>query len=277
MLTEVKVYSSWNLAPALLLDEDGRAETDLIQVRNIDGLEPVNASVTTVPFGSIDGGAHVGSSVASRNIVLTLHPNPNWDAWTYENLRRLAYAYFMPKRSVKLVFYSDDIVPVEISGIVESIAPNIFSSDGEWLVSIICPDPYFTAVEPVIVTGESGDAPALIEYGGNIETGFYLKVTPSEDTPATAVEVQIGDPPLIYFGVYAAVNPTTYFEMNTLPMRKFVRNVNSGIITSLLSQIYRQDGALWPVLQPGENEFSVFTNAGVHNWELKYYEKFGGL
>ena len=72
MLTEVKAYSSWRSAPTLPLSDSGRAETDLIQIRNIDGLDPVKASVNTSPFGSVDGASYVGSSVESRNIVLTI-------------------------------------------------------------------------------------------------------------------------------------------------------------------------------------------------------------
>ena len=51
MLTEVKAFSSWRSAPTLLLNEDGRPEADLIQVRNITGLDPVKASVGTSPYG----------------------------------------------------------------------------------------------------------------------------------------------------------------------------------------------------------------------------------
>jgi len=108
VLTEIKAYSSWQSAPTLYLDDAGRAETDLIQIRNVDGLDPVTASVGTTPYGSSDGESYVGSSVLSRNLVLTLHPNPNWINWSPEALRRFLYAYFMPKGIVQLEFYSND-------------------------------------------------------------------------------------------------------------------------------------------------------------------------
>ena len=95
MLTQIKAYSSLQSAPTLYLSEIGRAESDLIQIRNIEGLDPVVASVGTAPYGASDGEAYVGSSVLSRNIVLTLHPNPDWNTWSHEALRRLLYAYFM--------------------------------------------------------------------------------------------------------------------------------------------------------------------------------------
>lgn len=282
MLTEVKAYSSWSSAPTLTLVDGGRAETDLIQIRNIDGLDPVKASVTTSPFGSIDGASYTGSSVLTRNIVLTLHPNPDWDLWTYEALRRLIYSYFMPKRLTRLVFYSDDMIPVEISGIVEDVKINIFTKDPEFQVSIICPDPYFTALDPTVITGQtraSSEFVEWIQYNGNIEAGIHVKVTATADPPPANIAIQVGDPTITYFDVQATVNPTLYFEMSSLPMQKYVQNVNigSGIITNLLSKVHIQENSSWPILQPGQNEFKVVVDEGVHDYELTFYERFGGL
>jgi hypothetical protein len=279
VLTEVKAYSSWRSAPTLPLSADGRPETDLIQIRNVDGLDPIKATVNTSPYGSVDGSSYVGASVLSRNIVLTLHPNPDWVDWTYERLRKLLYQYFMPKRPTRLVFYSDDMIPVEISGVVEDVSINIFSKDPELLVSIICPDPYFTALNGIVLTGQTNDDPVVIDYNGTIEAGMHVKVTATPDTAPSDIAIQLGDPRIAYFAVAATVNPTLYFEMNSLPMKKFVQNVNigSGVITNLLSMIHIQEGSLWPGLQPGDNEFSVITDLGVHDWELTYFERFGGL
>lgn len=279
MLTEVKAYSSWRSAPTMPFAADGWPENDLIQVRGISGLDPVKASVNTSPYGSVDGASYVGSSVLSRNIVLTLHPNPDWVTWSYERLRRLLYQYFMPKRPVRLVFYSDDMIPVEISGVVEDVAVNIFSKDPELNVSVICPDPYFTALEGTVLTGVTNAAPVVIDYNGTVEAGMHVKVTATPDAAPSDIAIQIGDPRISYFAVTATVNPTLYFEVNSLPMKKFVQNVNigTGIITNLLSQIHIQEGSLWPSFQPGENEFSIITDHGVHDWELTYFERFGGL
>lgn len=282
MLTEVKAYSSWRSAPTLPLSDGGRPETDLIQIRNIDGLDPVKASVSTSPFGSVDGASFTGSSVETRNIVLTLHPNPNWDQWTFESLRRLLYSYFMPKRQTRLILYSDDMVPVEISGIVESVSVNIFSKDPELIVSIVCPDPYFTALEPTVLTGQtvrSGGAVTTFEYNGTIEAGMFVEVTTTIAPTPTDIAIQIGDPKLSYFAVAASVDSTKFFQMSSLPMRKYVQNVdiNTGVITNLLSKVHIQEGSLWPTFQPGENEFAVITDQGVQDWELTFYERFGGL
>lgn len=282
MLTEVKAYSAWQSAPTLPLSVTGRAETDLVQIRNIDGLDPVKASVNTSPLGSVDGAAYTGSNVIERNIVLTIHPNPDWASWTYESLRRLLYSYFMPKRPVQLVFYSDDMPPVQISGIVESVEVNPFSSDPEVLVSIICPDPYFTALDSEVIAGQSvrtGGAVKNISYDGTVEAGIHVEVSFTSGPAPTVIGIQIGDPAISYFTVAATVGSAMYFEMSSIPMQKFVQNVSigSGVITNLLSKVQIREGSSWPILQPGEQDFSVITDQGVQDWELTYFERFGGL
>jgi hypothetical protein len=277
VLTEVKAYSSWRSAPTLLLDSEGSPASDLIQIRNIDGLDPVKGTVNTAGFGSVDGASFTGTSVLTRNIVLTLKPNPDWDTWTYEKLRRLLYSYFMPKLVVRLVFYSDDMIPVEIYGVVEDVIINMFSKEPELQVSIVCPDPYFTALEPTIITGISG-ATAEIDYPGNVEAGMIVRITHVSGAPNN-LDIQMGDPKISLFGVTATVDSSNYFEMSSVPMRKYVQTVNigDGVIENKLSNIRVQEGDLWPILQPGINEFKVISDDGLQDYELIYYARFGGL
>ena len=280
MLTRLRAYSSWLDAPTLPLSDDGREETDLLQIRDIQGLDPVKAAVNTSPFGSVDGAAYLGSNVPIRNIVLTLRPNPNWDDWTYEKLRRLVYSYFMPKLLTQLVFYSDDIPPVEIFGYVEDCNVNPFSKDPEIQVSIICPDPYFTALDATVVLGQStrdNSNPTIIEYNGSIEAGINVEVTRVSDPAPTFIGIQIGDPSIQTFRVTASVNSTQYFVMNSTAGQRYAQTISlsTGVISNLLSKIL--EGSTWPTLQLGTNKFSIITDQGVQNWKLTYYERYGGL
>lgn len=282
MLTELKAYSPWPSAPTLLLDPVGHEDTDLLQIRNVTGLEPVKVDVNTSPFGSVDGEAFTGTAVPARNIVITIGTNPDWNIWSHEALRRLVYSYFMPKKATRLVFYSDDLSPVEISGYVESVEPNIFSKDPEMDVSVICPDPYFVSLDPIVITGVSsnGSTPLEIDYKGSMDTGINIKVLHNTVPDPPQIAVQIGDPNLTYFRVSLSniVTATQYFEASSLSGNKYIRNVSTvnGVITNLLNKLV--SGSTWPLLQPGENDFSVITSTPGHqDWQLTYSERFGGL
>ena len=282
VLTEVKAYSAWASAPTLLLDEDGFPGTDLLQVRNIVGLDPVKAAINTTPFGSVDGSSFVGSSVVSRNIVITLRPNPDWDIWDHSTLRRLVYQYFMPQLPVRLVFESDDMDPVEIFGIVESCEDSQFSKDPEIIVSVVCPYPYFRSVNPVVVTGQADldeSSPTVVTYEGNVQTGIKVKLTHTSGSSPTNIGVRVANSDLSYLRVDTSIDANKFFELSSVPMNKYIQNVNigSGVIDNLLSVAYVEEGSIWPHLHPGENEVSVITDQGVQDWELTYYKLYGGL
>jgi len=45
-----------------------------------------------------------------------------------------------------------------------------------------------------------------------------------------------------------------------------------------LADVHIQLNDLWPTFKPdSSNAFSVITNIGSHDWELTYFERFGGL
>ena len=279
MLQTLRAYSSWSSAVEMPLEPLGRAETDYLKIRNIEGLGPVTAAINTSPLGSMDGDNYVGSAVGARNIVITIKPNPDWATWTYEGLRQLLYKYFMPKKLVRLVFETDEIPPVEIYGYVESNEPKIFSKDGEINVSIICPYPYFTSVSPVIVDGSTADPGTTIEYAGTVETGFQVQIAWASGVDAEYVVVQTGDPTVYALRVSPVPNidEDHYLMVGTVPGQKYVQTVEAatGLITNQLSRL--DAGFSWPFFEPGENLLLVSSHTPTLDWVLTYYNRYGGL
>lgn len=279
MLTKVEAYSSWQSAQELLLDAAGRPETDLLQIRNIDGLGPVEATINSIASSTFDGESYSGSSVGRRNIVLTVKPNPDWSTWTYEKLRQLIYSYFMPKLLVRLVFETEELDPVEIYGYVETVEPVIFSRDGEIQISIICPSPHFTSVSPTVVVGTIGQTETLIDYDGTVETPINLKVVHDlGPEPSFIVAAFSGIIPRVQ-QVVTFIDATNYFISNSETGNKYVRRVDSdtGVYANLLSKIW--SGSEWLTLQPGDNNFKVWVDSGdtEGTWTLTYFKKYGGL
>lgn len=282
MITRVKAYSSWANATPLPLADPGRIETDLLQITNISGLEPVKAAINTSQFANVDGGAFTGSNLPVRNIVLTIKPNPDWADWTPETLRKLLYLYFQPKLPVQLVFEDSVKPPVSIFGYTESNEPNIFTKDGTIQVSIICPYPYFTTVDPIVVHGTSVNiwTPQTITYNGDVEGGIVVEVDAHSGQPVpSSISIQTQDPAIAAFTMAEAeeIDTNQYVTLSSVPGNKYADAVRiaTGTVVSLLSRL--NTGYKWPTLQPGDNQFAVITDQGHHDWTLTYYERFGGL
>lgn len=285
MLTKVRAVSEHPGLPELVMNITNNPDSDLIQIRNIDGLGPAKANISTSPIGNKTGANFLGTSSDPRNIVLTLAMNPDWVDWTYEKLREKADLYFMDQAKVTLYFETEEKPPVGIVGYVESNEPTLFSKDPETQISIICPDPDFVAETETVLTGLTTDSAIDIQYNGKIATPVYLKVDENVAGVVSQIDTFIRD---TFFKVHAAVGAPglvsgdDFYEMFSMPGSKYARLTGTNILgISGLTQLsllqYRVANSEWPVLKPGVNSFSVDTDAGVQDWTLKYYERYGSL
>lgn len=280
MITKMYAFTSQPSVPELPLGASG-ASTDAVQVRGIQGLEPVKAEISSTPFATSDGELYQGATVGKRNIVLTLGLNPDWIDQTMATLRQQLYLYFMPKSWVKLRFETDYLPTVDIEGYCESITPNIFSKDPEVQVSIICPKPDFIDTEPAVFTGtvDDGTSDTVINYIGTVPTGFELRVDPASGATEYTGPLTVTNDALI--PQTFKIDPVTidalkYFKLSTIKNAKRAQNIAAadGAITNLLAHVQT---AVWPEIQVGENLISVFANTPGQAWTLAYFNRFGGL
>lgn len=284
MITQMEVFTSRVTESPLPFVADNDESSDPIQIRNIDGLGPVNATINTTQYASQDDSEFTGSNVGNRNIVITVGLNPNWLDQTPESLRQALYAYFMPKNKVTLRFTSTHMATVQIDGYVESCVPNHFSKDPEYVISIICPKSAFVATSATIVTGVTGalpDAgPIPIVYQGTISTGFVLDVTDSAssaDMVNGELRVINENPDLELFIVTATVSSTLSLELSTVTGNKYIRaiTVATGAQTSILGK--QAAGSSWLQLDEGVNNFRVVSAQPGQTWSLEYFARYGGL
>src|SRR4051812_37225536 len=119
MLTALEVFSDRSSAPLLPLTGD-YAGGDSIQIKSIEGLGPIKATVNTAQLGSGVGKSFSGSTIGDRNIVITVGLNPNWAVKSMASLRQELYSYFMTQQKTKLIFHSTHLPTVSIEGIVEA-------------------------------------------------------------------------------------------------------------------------------------------------------------
>ncbi len=251
MVTSMTVFSPWASAEELPLAVDGAPSSDPIQIRNIVGLEPVKANVNTTPYGSVRGESFNGTSVGKRNIVLTLGLNPDWADYTFSSLRQILYGYFMPEQEVTLRFYQSSGVTVDITGVVESLAPNAWTKDPEAQISVICPEPDFVAVTSSSISGTVSDETTDIEIinGGNVSSGFTLKVESSVTTPSyTGLITILNKSPFPEtLGIVTTVDAGDFLHVSTIKGQKAVHSITTGgVITNLLRTLtyFKRFGAL---------------------------------
>lgn len=283
MITKMEVFSASPSAPELPLG-GFMPNDDPVQIKNIEGLGPVKAEITSTAYATGRGELPQGSFVGKRNIVLTLGFNPNWaEQQTMSSLRQILYRYLMPQQWTKLRFFSQELPTVDIEGIVESIEPNIFSQDPEVQVSILCHKPDFVEADATILTGvvDDGTIETVFNYIGTIPTGFELLVEQSLANPTYSGELSIvvKSPilPQIFEVTPVSVDGTEYFKLSTVKNARRVQSIGTadGAITNLLSGLTAI--SVWPQLEPGENVFSIAASESGQAWTLAYFNRFGGL
>lgn len=166
--------------------------TDQFVIKNADGLEPVNAEVSISQYSPIDGGVIQAARLGTRNIVLTMGYRPDYKSSIdpIQTLRRELYKYFSPKRLIRLTFLNTDGLIMQIDGIVESLDPMIFSQDPEVQISIVCPDPNFSATDVVTLYGTTG-TPRTLPGVGDAESGFIFDIT--VDRALNGIAIKVGD------------------------------------------------------------------------------------
>lgn len=257
---------------------------DPVFIRDIDGLGPVKADIATTPFASGRGELYQGSTTPSRNIVMTLGFNPDWEgSQTMASLRQILYRYLMPQNWCKLRFFSQELPDVDIEGYIESLNPNIFSQDPELQCSIICPNPDFIEVDVTTYNSivDNGTLQMVFDYEGSIDTGYELRVDHTLDVVTYTGGLTITHTAFDEDQVFA-INPVTidgskYFKLSTVRNAKRVSAVYTADQTfdNLLARL--SGDSVWPVLRPGENVFKMAAAQTGMAWTMAYFNRYGGL
>src|SRR5574343_287797 len=145
-------------------------------VADIDGLDPVKATIVSSSFAEMDGSQYLSSRREERNITFRIGFEPNYASMSVRSLRNNLYKFFIPKSYVKLRFYMIDGLIIEISGRVESFEAPLFTQDPIANISVLCFDPDFIETTPIVVNGNtvSTTTEFNIDYEGTTDTGFVF-------------------------------------------------------------------------------------------------------
>jgi hypothetical protein len=255
----------------------------IVFVREVQGLEPVNATVNSREYGLVDGEFYVGSHVGKRNIVIRFGLNTIVGAASVGNARNMLYAYFTPKSNIKLRFSFDDRSDVVIDGYVESLTGNRFSQDPEMQASVICPKPNFLSAEVKQTIGQTGPDDFEALYSGTVESGVEFSVRPGGTayTGALYFEMHVGDADyrtMQFNGVNIPANWEFYLNTKQGQKQAVTRPINGS--QDPVTQLGRlQDVAYWMKLFPALNLVRVRApgSTTARDWTLTYQDQFAGV
>lgn len=253
-------------------------------LRDITGIEPVPATINSKGYGGFDGEFYVGSQLGKRNIVMKFGLNTTGGASSVNTARNLCYGYMMTKSQVLLQFITDDHVPVQIAGIVETLTPDRFSEDPAMQVSIICPKPNFVTPDIKLIRGNSSIDPVEVEipYYGTLATGisFVLDMGNSNYEGEVILETRIAEPVYQTLHMYEVTYSSVWqLWINTEQGTKSIdiRTSPTDIVKNILGKM--DTDSWWMFLVPGLNRFRVRTPSSntPRGWSLSYIEQYGGI
>jgi hypothetical protein len=273
MLTKVEVFNS--RGNTLMLPFKGSTSGCL--VKDITGLNPVKATIVSSSFALMDGSEYQASRRESRNIVITLGLNPDQRVTDVQTLRSSLYGFFMPKTSVTLRFFMDDIAFVHIAGMIESCDAPIFSKDPEMVISVLCFDPEFVAETPIVFSATTVNDSTMraIVYPGTVETGFILSLAVS----SVLTEFTLyGVSPM---GDHWAIDVSGDFvagdviELSTVSGNKYATLTRTGVTSSIMYAVSPM--STWFDLFPGISMVRILTNVTGSPYTITYTPMYGGI
>lgn len=248
-------------------------------VKDIEGLDPVDATLSYSSMAGQDDEQEQASKRVKRNIVLKLGYQPNYVDDSVKKLRDRLYGFFMPKTQVTLRFYSDDMPTVEIVGRVEKMNAPLFASDPEATISILCAKSSFVGLDTLSIGANTtvGVAGAALThtYTGTIETGFLFRIAVNRALNSFTIYNPVGSMPQAMDFAYPLLAGDVV-EINSVNLNKSARLTRAGSTSSVLFAI--SPSSKWINLYPGVNTLRVSVPSGAAiPWTIAYANKYGGL
>lgn len=276
MLQLVEVRTRQGDLLSLPLEDDSSG----FRVAEIEGLDPVKATLVSSNFANMDGEEYQSSRREPRNIKLQIELDPDPETGdTVYGLRKQIYKFFMPKSEVSFRFFMSDGLEVDIVGRVETCESALFTQEPAVDISTMCFKPDFYELTPELVPGNtvSDDTDMVIDYAGSIETGIQLtlNVNRSVDSFSVYHTPPDGDLRTLDFdNVPLVADDVLTINTNRGPT-KGATLVHLGTTSSVLRGVSPQSA--WLELQPGPNAFRVYAEGAAVPYTVQYTNKYGGL
>lgn len=273
MLTKVEIVNvRGDILPLPLADFSGG-----YLVKDIQGLDPVKASLTSSSMAQVDGAQPQSSRRDVRNITMKLGLEPDYDTLSVAGLRSNLYNYMLPKAVIGMNFYVDGALFASTTGTVESLDNNMFTADPEMDSSIICYDPDFYGPDLVTINGYTvSDTFAYpITYEGTSDAGIIFTLTVNRTIAGFSLYNTKPDGTTQTFDFVGALVNGDVVTITSIPRKKSAIKVTSGTPSSVLYGV--QPASTWLDLANGDNYFRAAVSGAAINYTIQYTPKYGAL
>lgn len=273
MLNQVEVTNprGMTLTMEMLENDSG------IQIEDIDGLDPVKATLVSTSFANMEGAQFQSARREPRNLKFKLDLQPDFDVSTFGSLRKMLYTYFLPKTKIKIRFFEDTGLYVDIDGIVEDHSSPLFSEDPNVEISVMCYQPDFVNPLMFSVAGNttSGTTTNDIAYGGNIDAGTVLTLNINRTLTSFSMYNMPEDGVLQQLDFSDNLVAGDELVISSLRGAKGITLTRGGISSSRLYG--RPSSSGWIEMKEGVNQFRVYALGAAIPYTLEYVERYGGL
>jgi len=273
MLTKLEARNPLGSVLTLELDD----VSDGLILEDIQGIDPVKATLVASTFANLPGGYYQSSRREPRNIVVVLGLEPDYISTSVQDLRDRLYDYFMPQTVVNLRFYTDEGLTVEIEGHVETFEAPLFTNEPKATISVMCFDPDLAELTATTVSHNtvSDSTNFTIAYDGSIETGIVLQLNVNRSLTQFTIVHQAPDGTTQSFDVQASLVNGDVVTINTIRGSKGATLLRSSTLSSILYGVSPQ--SVWITLQKGDNLFRVHATGAAIPYTVQYTPRYGGL
>lgn len=274
MLTKVEVTNRQGNMLALAIEED---DENPYQVNSIEGLEPVQATLTSSSIVGNDGEVFQHAKRGARNIRIKLDLDPDFIDQNFTSLRQGLYPFFTPESQIKLRFYSDTGLYLDIDGVVEEFSSPLFQQNPPVDISVMCYQPDF--VDPRIVSVEgvtvNDDENTVLDYPGTVSTGTVVTLNVNRPLEEFTIYNTDEGGNLLQLDFTGVLEDGDTLVISSLKGNKGITLTRTGVSSSYLYGRSAQSN--WIQLDKGLNNFRIYAPGDPVPYVLEYVVRYGGL
>lgn len=252
--------------------------TDGYILQDVEGLDPVKATLVSSGFANFDGSQFQSAKRENRNLIFRIGIEPaDYATQSVRGLRKQLYQWFMTKSFVDLRFFMSDGLTVKILGRVEDFPAPLFAQEPRADISVVCFDPDFQKLTSDTVAGNTVATTATfdINYDGTVETGILFTLNVNRTMSGFTIYNTGPDGVVTSLDFQASLVAGDVVKISTVPGNKFATLTRASTDSSVLYGISPQ--ASWIKLSQGINHMRAYAVGAAVPFTIAYTTRHGGL